>query len=81
MATLRDHLSRLTLRQAVKLLGPGGDTLLRSGGRRAMELDEQVRLADDELVVGRKGGDAWQQSQRLTRAEARISRTETSANP
>ena len=45
--TLKDRLSRLTFAQACKLLGPGGDRLIRAGGGWEIDIDEQVYLGDD----------------------------------
>jgi superfamily II DNA or RNA helicase len=39
---LRDRLSRLTFRQACKLLGPEGARLIRAGGRHEIVIEEQV---------------------------------------
>ena len=47
MITLKDKLSRLTYRQACKLLGPQGGKLIRSGGKYDIDLVEQVVLARD----------------------------------
>ena len=49
--TLRDKLSRLTLVQAQKLLGPQGAQLLAKGGALEIDLDTQVLLADERLQV------------------------------
>jgi len=45
--TLKDKLSRLTYRQACKLLGPQGGKLIRSGGKYDIDPVEQVVLARD----------------------------------
>lgn len=45
--TLRDRLSRLTLTQACKLLGPEGARLIREGGKYEIQIDEEVYLGDD----------------------------------
>ena len=45
--TLKDRLSRLTYRQACKLLGPEGGALIRAGGRYEINIDEQVYLGSD----------------------------------
>ena len=45
MLNLKDKLSRLTYRQACKLLGPQGETLIRSGGKYDIDIVEQVHLS------------------------------------
>ncbi|MBU0617506.1 MAG: DEAD/DEAH box helicase family protein, partial [Planctomycetes bacterium] len=45
--TLKDRLSRLTFAQACKLLGPNAARLIRAGGGREINIDEQVYLGDD----------------------------------
>jgi SNF2 family DNA or RNA helicase len=45
--TLFDRLSRLTFREAAKLLGPDGKRLLHAGGAREIDIDEQVELSAD----------------------------------
>ena len=45
--TLKDKLSRLTFRQACKLLGEGGQKLIYAGGGYEMTVDENVFLGDD----------------------------------
>ncbi|MGD8451390.1 MAG: DEAD/DEAH box helicase [Phycisphaerae bacterium] len=45
--TLRDRLSHLTFTQAVRLLGPGGERLIRTGGKLDIDIDEHVHLGDD----------------------------------
>ena len=42
--TLKDKLSRLTLRQAGKLLGPDGEKHIMRGGRFSIDVDSQVSL-------------------------------------
>jgi superfamily II DNA or RNA helicase len=49
--TLRDKLSRLTLAQAQKLLGPEGAQLLAKGGAIEIDLATQVRFTDERLQV------------------------------
>ncbi len=39
---LRDRLSRLSFKQACKLLGPDGARLIRQGGRHEIVIEEQV---------------------------------------
>ncbi len=47
MMTLRDKLSRLSYRQACKLLGPQGERLLRVGGRYEIDLTQDVSVRED----------------------------------
>ena len=49
--TLKDKLSRFTLQQAVKLLGPQGPQLLAKGGAMEIDLANQVGLTDDYFRV------------------------------
>jgi superfamily II DNA or RNA helicase len=49
--TLRDRLSRLTLTQALKLLGPRGKTLLAEGGAMEIDLPGAVELRSNVLRV------------------------------
>jgi SNF2 family DNA or RNA helicase len=42
MITLKDRLSRLTYREACKLLGPEGERLIRQGGKYDSDITEQV---------------------------------------
>ena len=50
--TLRDKLSRLTLRQAVKLLGPDGEQLIRLGGKfDIVDFPGQARLSHDRFEL------------------------------
>ena len=49
--TLKDKLSRFTLAQAQKLLGPDADRLLAKGGAIDIDLATCVRLNDDRLEV------------------------------
>ena len=51
MHTLKDKLSRLTFRQAVKLLGDEGERLLRTGGRYEIEIEDQVVLNEGMFSV------------------------------
>lgn len=51
MTTLKDVLSHLKYRSAVKLLGPDGVALLRKGGKMQVDLEEQVILADDLFTL------------------------------
>ncbi|MCK4343040.1 MAG: DEAD/DEAH box helicase [Phycisphaerae bacterium] len=46
---LKDRLSRLTYRQACRLLGNKGESLIRQGGKYHINLDEDVYLGDDLL--------------------------------
>lgn len=45
--TLKDRLSRLTYRQAIRLLGEEGNALSRRGGKYDIRLDEQVSFGGD----------------------------------
>ncbi len=49
--TLKDHLSRLTYQRARRLLGAEGDRLIRQGGGREIDIDQDVYLGDDLLRV------------------------------
>jgi ERCC4-related helicase len=49
--TFRDRLSHLTFTQACKLLGPWGRELIRQGGKRDVDLKEDVYLGGDLLRV------------------------------
>ena len=51
MTTLKDMLSHLNYRGAVKLLGSDGVALLRKGGKMHVDLEEQVILADDLFTL------------------------------
>ncbi|MGK0190164.1 MAG: superfamily II DNA or RNA helicase [Verrucomicrobiales bacterium] len=53
--TLKDRLSRLTLRQAEKLLGPDGKRLIMDGGKMELDPTEDVLFDDDYLMI-RWGG-------------------------
>jgi ERCC4-related helicase len=47
---LKDRLSRLTYRQACKLLGAEGERLIRQGGKyEVLDIDQQVSLDDDRF--------------------------------
>ena len=45
--TLRDRLSRLTITEAKKLLGPDGEKLLIAGGAYEIDIAEQVLFKND----------------------------------
>jgi hypothetical protein len=45
--TLKNRLSHLTYREARKLLGPGGERLIRQGGKYPIDIDEQVTWEQD----------------------------------
>lgn len=47
--TLKDKLSRLSYRQAVKLLGSGGEALLQQGGLYDIDLDQDVSLDEQQF--------------------------------
>ncbi|MBU0755262.1 MAG: helicase, partial [Planctomycetes bacterium] len=49
--TLKDKLSRLTLRQAVKLLGEKGNALIQNGGRYDVKFHEQVHLDEKRFLL------------------------------
>ena len=51
MITLKDKLSRLTYREACKLLGPEGEHLLKWGGKYDMNIEEQVTWGKDLLKI------------------------------
>lgn len=51
MLTLKDRLSRLTYRQACKLLGSVGEKLIRTGGKFDIDILEQVTLDRDLFRV------------------------------
>ena len=45
--TLKDRLSRLTYLDACRVLGDEGPQLIRLGGGREIQIDEQVHVGDD----------------------------------
>ena len=50
--TLKDRLSRLTIRQACQALGPEGQWLIREGGKfEVQSFEEQVLLTQDAFIV------------------------------
>src|SRR5260370_9930738 len=49
--TLHDRLSRLTYRQACKLLGEQGEKLIQRGGTWEIDIEEQVELNNEFLSV------------------------------
>ncbi|MBM3835963.1 MAG: DEAD/DEAH box helicase [Verrucomicrobia bacterium] len=49
--TLKDRLSRLTFRQACKLLGAQGGQLIRQGGAREIDIDNHVTLNGELLRI------------------------------
>jgi len=49
--SFKDILSYLTYRQACKLLGPGGERLIRKGGKWDIDLYEQVTLDNERFVL------------------------------
>jgi superfamily II DNA or RNA helicase len=49
--TLKDRLSRLTHYRACALLGPQGSRLIQLGGKREIDLDEDVKLSDEALTL------------------------------
>ncbi len=52
---LKDVLSRLTYRDACKLLGPEAGRLIRKGGKYDIDLETQVTWADDLLKMNIEG--------------------------
>ena len=55
--TLKDRLSRLTLRQAEKLLGPDGKRLIVDGGKMELDPTEDI-VFDDDCFMIRWGGES-----------------------
>jgi len=53
--TLKDRLSRLTYRQACRLLGAEGEALLRQGGRREIDVERDVQMGGDRFQVRLNG--------------------------
>ncbi len=51
MTNLKDKLSRLTYREACRLLGPEGEKLIRAGGKYDIEIYENVSLKNDLFKV------------------------------
>ena len=49
--TLKDRLSHLTYREACKLLGPEGESLIKQGGKYPIELDERITWGDNILKL------------------------------
>jgi len=49
--TLADRLSRLSYRQACKLLGPQGEKLLLRGGKHEIDLDSELDLSGQSLSL------------------------------
>ena len=49
--TLKDRLSRLTHYRACALLGTDGPKLIQLGGRREVNLDQDVKLSDDAFTL------------------------------
>jgi len=49
MLTLRDRLSRLTYKKAVKLLGKRGESLLRAGGKYEIDVYSQIEMSRDSF--------------------------------
>ena len=54
MITLRDRLSHLTYRGATKLLGAGGERLIKLGGKYDFDISDQVTWGPDffKLALG-----------------------------
>lgn len=55
--TLRDRLSRLTHRQAVKLLGENGERLLQEGGYLEVDIDDQVIMEEHRFMISFPGAE------------------------
>ena len=51
MMNLKDRLSRLTYREACKLIGPEAERLIRQGGKYEIDIEEQVTWTDNLLTV------------------------------
>jgi len=51
MMNLKDRLSRLTYREACKLLGPEAERLIRQGGKYDIDIEEQVTWAENLLKL------------------------------
>jgi len=51
MITLKDRLSRLTYREACRLLGDDGEHLIGRGGRYDIDIEHQVTWQDDLLKI------------------------------
>ena len=51
MINLKDRLSRLTYREACKLLGPDGEQLIRMGGKHDVDIENQVTWEDGLLRI------------------------------
>ena len=49
--TLKDRLSHLTYREACKLLGPEGKSLIRQGGKSSIDIDEQITWGNNILKL------------------------------
>ena len=49
--TLKDRLSHLTYREACKLLGSGGDKLIKQGGKYPIDIDEHVKWGNNILKL------------------------------
>lgn len=55
--TLKDRLSRLTHKQAVKLLGENGERLLQEGGVFDVNIDTEVILEEHRFVISLPGAE------------------------
>ena len=53
---LRDRLSHLSLRDAERLLGPGGAALIRQGGRLVIDVEENVTFDGETFQVSFEDG-------------------------
>ena len=54
---LKDRLSHLNYQEARKLLGPGGDRLIRQGGRYEIDIAAQVELDANRFLVRLNGSE------------------------
>ena len=52
---LKDRLSRLTYPRACMLLGPEGPKLIQAGGKWEIDLDQNVKLTDDNFTLSLDG--------------------------
>jgi len=55
--TLKDRLSRLGFRKACRLLGPGGDALIRQGGSYEIDIEGDVHLDNDRFRLRLPGAE------------------------
>ena len=74
--TLKDRLSRLTFRQAVRLLGEEGEKLIYAGGRYEFDLQDQVTLTDEQFELRLPEGRATIELDPAARDKLRLSTSE-----